>query len=301
VTNDDDVRAGYRVVLHKDGTWHHEWLDEDGSWLGPRPIAQKQAALLNLLFQDVAAIAGMGGAALSLAAAAPVAIAATGLLFVGSAAWFVANRFQAFANDPPRHDFDVVSICEERDTVPMPSELARGVWHDFTIPCVQLATSMRCLTTSIERAEGIVAAIATDAGNSLTDASQRQHDAIQRNALSSIDLIETLLEQRAPMNASWATVRLQLADAAGTSQPEGDPFGKMWEYVEPWIVKSWQLESSELAEMKQQLRNADPPSGREREILLEDGWAKGMQDLAGSLQRLADPSLPFEVIASSSA
>jgi hypothetical protein len=58
-----------------------------------------------------AAVVAVGGVASTVGALAGVGMGA--VLAVGSfCAWWVGNRYQRLANDPPRTDFDQVTICD---------------------------------------------------------------------------------------------------------------------------------------------------------------------------------------------
>src|SRR5688500_8189173 len=96
-------------------------------------------------------------------------------------AWWVGNRYQRLANDPPREDFEEVSECAAQaiHESAVSGEAASSVSRLATEQCI-LADALSALVTSLERHDGALAA-------ERADAAARQAEAIRHNAQVVID------------------------------------------------------------------------------------------------------------------
>jgi len=169
-----------------------------------RQKAKTAAANAAVACNDLAVVLGAAGAVVVVAGVASgvgsfAGVGVGGVLAVGSfGAWWLGNRYQRLANDPPRDDFGVVTISaasvidgdipgEEPDAT-----LARFVAQHFV-----LADSIGALVTSLERFDG-----ATAAGDGASASSQA--DAMQSNAQAALAAQGAVLGLADPMNAAWS-------------------------------------------------------------------------------------------------
>jgi hypothetical protein len=164
----------------------------------------KTAANLAVVANDTAVVLGAAGAIIVVGGVASGVGSLGGVLVGGTlgvcsfAAWFIGNRYQRLANDPPRGDFNQLStstafIVEQA----LPADEPDATVARFAAQQVILVDAVDCLVTSLERFDG-----ATNAGD--FDIASSQADAVQQNAQAVIAAHDTLRALADPINQAWA-------------------------------------------------------------------------------------------------
>ncbi len=267
-----------------------------------REQAKKTAADMAVAANDAAAVFTMAGGASTAAGAfslvGTLAGIGVGAVFgiCAGAAWFVGNRYQKLANDPPRPDFQAVArfAPRELDLLSVAGG-ERNVLNDFVSSQIQLAAATDDLVTSIERYDGARIAAAKAMGEELArigESATRQREAIAHNAQACALLIDSTIQLTPNMNEVWdAQVQRQRADNGGRiSQPVQDAVAER-EDVLAGIVRA-------LGEMAQftpdditgfrRAASAAPSSAQPPQDLISAQWLGQMRTMAGDLRELAD-------------
>jgi len=137
-------------------------------------------------------------------------------------AWWVGNRYQRLANDPPRTDFDVVTVS---------AAAFYGGGQSTTDPAaaasllasqqIVLADALAALVTSIERYDGALAAGDTGAAQSQANAVRQNATAAQSAQQICADLAATLDAwwQQAPLDLSSVTVDAVISNYLAAAGP----------------------------------------------------------------------------------
>ena len=168
-----------------------------------RQKAKTTAANLSVASNDAAVALGITAAG---AAAVGVAtgVGALGGVGIGAAlavcsfgAWYMGNRYQRLANDPPRDDFDVQSISS---AVYQPAGLSGDDTADMlrrlAAHQIMVADAIECLVMSVERFDG--AAAAEDSASM-----QAQAEAIRQNADALFAAHAIVADCAAQLNELW--------------------------------------------------------------------------------------------------
>jgi hypothetical protein len=184
-----------------------------------RQNAKAAAANAAVSANDTAVV--LGGAGLIVAAggvvlgAAPLGVGVGLVLGLGSfAAWAIGNRYQRLANDPPRDDFDQVTVSGAQlvDTE-IPATEPDATFIRYAANQLILIDAMAALVTSLERFDGAVAAGDTDKAN-------MQAAAVQRNASRVVTAHNTLMGLTAPINETWSAATVDASTV--TFEQAGD-------------------------------------------------------------------------------
>jgi hypothetical protein len=176
-----------------------------------RQKAKATAANLAVAANDAAVALGVVGA---VGAGAAVATGVGALAGVGIGlslavcsfgAWWIGNRYQRLANDPPRTDFAIVTVSAATlraggQSTTDAAIAAKLLGSQQTI----LADALDALVTSLERYDGALAA-----GDS--DAAQKQADAARQNAAATKTAQQIFADLAATLNASWQQTPLDLS------------------------------------------------------------------------------------------
>jgi hypothetical protein len=176
-----------------------------------RQKAKAAAANLAVASNDAAVALGVGAVAVVAVgtvsgAGAPAGVLVGAVLAVASfGAWWVGNRYQRLANDPPRTDFATVTVSAAAlkaggQSTTDATTAAKLLGSQQII----LADALDALVTSIERYDGAVAA-----GD--TDAAQKQADAARQNAAAAKGAQQAFADLAATLNASWRQAPLDLS------------------------------------------------------------------------------------------
>jgi hypothetical protein len=168
-----------------------------------RARAKTAAANMAVTANDTAVVLGAAGAVVVVAGVASGVGALAGV-GMGAAlgvcsfgAWWVGNRYQRLANDPPREDFDEVD--ESNGQIVHGSSAPGGAW-EFAASQLILADASSALVTSLERYDGALAA-------EQADAATRQAEAVRHNAQAAIDAIARIAELARVVNQDWEMAR----------------------------------------------------------------------------------------------
>jgi hypothetical protein len=180
-----------------------------------RQRAKTAAANIAVAANDAAVVLGAAGL---IVAGAGVASGVGALAGVGAGAalgvcsfgaWFVGNRYQRLANDPPRDDFDQVTISAATlDEGALPAAEPDATVTRVAAQQIILADAVSCLVTSLERFDGAQAA--GDAGSASTQA-----DAAGQNASAVTAAREALRALADPLNQAWTATRDTVDWSAG--------------------------------------------------------------------------------------
>ena len=198
-----------------------------------RARAKTAAANAAVAANDTAVVLGAGGAVVALAGVASGvgALAGVGvgavLAVCSFGAWWVGNRYQRLANDPPRDDFDQVTVStaavvEEALPADEPDATASRMAAEQLV----LADAVAALVTSLERYDG-----ASQAGDQA--AADSQADAVAQNAAAVEASHGRLADIAAALNEAWtATIPTVDWSAVSIGQAQqayldaiGDPQG----------------------------------------------------------------------------
>jgi hypothetical protein len=170
-----------------------------------RQRAKTAAANASVAANDTAVVLGatgavvaFGGVASGVGALAGVGVGAIlGVCSFG--AWWVGNRYQRLANDPPRADFDqfLTSSAIVNDAAVPPDEPMATAFR-FAAQNVVLADAVAALVISLERYDGALAA-----GNA--NAASAQANSVLANAQKAISAADTLSGFANDLNAAWTS------------------------------------------------------------------------------------------------
>jgi hypothetical protein len=170
-----------------------------------RQKAKAAAANAAVAANDTAVV--LGGAGIIIATVggatglgAPAGLFVGGILGVGSfAAWAIGNRYQRLANDPPRDDFDQVTISgAQLVDEAVPAEEPQATFIRYAANQLLVADAMAALVTSLERFDGAV-----DAGDQAS--ANAQGEAVKANADLVVSAQGALIDLAGSVNAAWAT------------------------------------------------------------------------------------------------
>jgi hypothetical protein len=190
-----------------------------------KAAAKKAAAGCAVGFNDAAAVlagtaSGFGAAAVALAATGvgiPAGAGAAVIAGLASAgAWFLGDRYQELANDPPRRDFHLVSTFGPVNfTLQRAATEDEATWQEFLKSTFSLALAMRALVRSLERHDGAVNSTSAQA----VRAKLLQIDAIRHNTAACAKLAGEIVAMRSKVNRSWAQLRNALATSGYSAVP----------------------------------------------------------------------------------
>jgi hypothetical protein len=173
--------------------------------------AKKAAANLSVAANDAAVALGVTGA---LAAAGLIAtgVGAFAGVGVGAAlavssfgAWWVGNRYQRLANDPPRDDYGVVEVtAAQSQEAGLSTAEIEPTARQLAIQELILADGLECLVRSIERYDGAVR-------DGDLDAAKVQLDAVGQNARAVRAAQAFVCNCAEILNDAWANVDVDMA------------------------------------------------------------------------------------------
>jgi hypothetical protein len=179
--------------------------------LTPEQKQKAKAAAANaaVAANDTAVVLGAAGVVVAAAGAisgagAPAGVMVGAVLGVASfGAWFMANRYQRLANDPPRDDYASQTLSTaayvENQSYDEPICTIRGLSGEYLV----FADAMTTLVLSIERYDGAV-------GAEDSDAAALQAEAVQKNAAASSASIGRIKTYAAALNENWSKYADQL-------------------------------------------------------------------------------------------
>src|SRR5450755_1793770 len=120
-----------------------------------RQRAKTAAANIAVAANDAAVVLGAAGLIVAGAGVASGVGAGAALGVCSFGAWFVGNRYQRLANDPPRDDFDQVTISAATlDEGALPAAEPDATVTRVAAQQIILADAVSCLVTSLERFDG---------------------------------------------------------------------------------------------------------------------------------------------------
>jgi hypothetical protein len=266
-----------------------------------RDKAKKASAVAAVGMNDTATVlagtaAVLGAVAAGLATTGVGVPAAAGVALVAgvasAVAWYMGDRYQELANDPPRDDFQIVSWFEPvAFKLQKPANDLEATWQNFTAKNVRLASAMRSLVLSLERCEG--AAVAT--GTRARAAEIKQIEAIVHNATACAQWLDEIAALRSEVNLAWGQLRHELVSAgygtdSMTPREWRDNLTKVWQASKPGLHRKYKLLSSDLMELEgvvdQRIQEQSSPPNLPR-MLLDATWAKSTKDVAAHLRNLS--------------
>lgn len=173
--------------------------------------AKQTAANLSVAANDAAVALGVTGA---LAAAALVAtgIGAFAGVGVGAAlavssfgAWWVGNRYQRLANDPPRDDYNIVEVAAAESKEPgLSTAEIEPTARQLAIQELILADALECFVRCIERYDGAVRGGDQDAAEAQLDAAAKNARALRAAQAFVCNCAEVL-------NDAWANADVDMS------------------------------------------------------------------------------------------
>lgn len=163
------------------------------------------------IFAGAATVAGtVAGAAAMSGVGAPIvpgALVAAGLFGALSAAgWHLSGDYGDLANDPPRHDYHLVTKFSSRNVRLPPTESQRqGIWNEFSRTQIDLADAIAALITSFERLDGARLDLRKPGADPdlLARRISTQRQAITYNAKAATQRIRILLRLQNQVNSAW--------------------------------------------------------------------------------------------------
>jgi hypothetical protein len=177
-----------------------------------RQQAKVAAANAAVAANDAAVAIGVTGtvAAAALVATGVGAFAGVGVgaaLMLGSfGAWYIGNRYQRLANDPPRDDFDVIGVAEATSLIDIQSRVdAATTAVDLAVYQLILADALDHLVTALERQDG---ALMADDEN----AAAAQAEAVRRNAATAAFAQSMVVQSAATLNNVWSGLEIGSLD-----------------------------------------------------------------------------------------
>lgn len=232
--------------------------------------------------------------------AGPVALA-LGLVaadsgMAGALYWYIATQFQEAANDPPRHDIDIVSYFKSPTfALPAPADDLEARWQAFNVKVVSTAVCLSDLVTSQERVDG---ALMVKDRHGVQSVPQLlvQMAAVQHNATACAKLLRELSLLKQPTNEAWHTLmdilkRHQIDPTTPSPQEIKAHLRTLWEKQKPQVHTQWGLSQSDIAELTQTMETGiermQDRSPRLPDVLLDDKWVKNLESLAQALEQLA--------------
>jgi hypothetical protein len=185
-----------------------------------RQNAKAAAANAAVAANDAAVVLGAAGIVVATAGAvsgagAPAGLLVGGILGVCSfGAWTIGNRYQRLANDPPRDDFDQVTISGAQlveDAIPATEPDAAFI--RYAANQLILIDATAALVTSLERFDGAVAA-----GD--PDSASIQADAVASNASLMVTAHNALIDVASPINDSWNAATVDASTVTFDQAPD---------------------------------------------------------------------------------
>lgn len=233
------------------------------------------------------------------------AVGAGGVVVCGlgsAAAWWMSADYQQLANDPPRADFQTATKFEPPQfDFKAPVDEDEATWQELTKLLATQSVAMKALVTSLERYDGVQAAMKKPEGDGVTRDKQRgyevaQAEAVAHNAAACAQVADSLLELRQGANDAWRHLREVLA-AAGSAATELSAedlkrgYAQMWESNLGSLQQSLKFSESDIAELQKivdQRMQAQPLSTQLPDVVFDDDWSGAMRAASAQLRQLAD-------------
>ncbi len=149
-----------------------------------------------VVFGAAGVVAAGAGTATGVGAPAGVGVGIVlGLASFG--AWFVGNRYQRLANDPPRTDYQTQTVSAASYVENQSNAEPLASFRAFSGEQLVLGDALSDLVDSLERYDGAVAA-------SDTDSAESQAQAVVKNAAAATASIGRITALAATLNQNWS-------------------------------------------------------------------------------------------------
>lgn len=266
-----------------------------------RAKAKKAAAGAAVAMNDTGAVlagaaAVLGGVAAGLAVTGVGVPAAAGVAVIAGLAsgiaWYTSGRYQELANDPPRDDFQKISLFKPSHfNLHKPAPEFEATWQNFVAKNVLLASAMRALIVSLERYDG--AAMVTEVRS--RSAQIKQIEAIVHNATACVQQLEAMAALRSEVNVIWKQHRSALVSAGWGNDSMAleawpDKFNQLWRTCLPQLRDEYNLSPSDISEVEgivhQRIKEQKSLPTLPR-VLLDASWANTMKNLAAQLRSMS--------------
>jgi hypothetical protein len=261
-----------------------------------RREAKRSGAQASVAFNDGAVTLGVAGVV-----AGPHAAVASRVLALSSfGSWFAGNRASAFANDPPRDDFDVVSRFQSLHiNLPLPSDPQEASLLEFLSGLASISVCTGDLIRSLERFDGAIAAAVNDGGlaNGLDSVPflPLQTASIEHNASVGADLIRGLVSRVSSLNAAYASYVTLLNDqGVDVGVEPGDVRAELralWDQQRTQLGTQLGLSDADLADMNiavvSGIEGVVDRRRRLPEVLIDEAGKTLLESMAQALDDLA--------------
>lgn len=213
-------------------------------------LAQKSEASINAARRAADAMnytaATLAGGAAASAPWGPIGAAAATLLGIGSAvAWWMATDYSKLATDPPRNDFDSVSIFKqsfESFDFKAPSNEFESVWQKVVQNLLLVVGTINDTIISLERDAGIskFEIMSKKKSDEIKNLKNIQREAIMHNLNASVHLHNELLYVTPRANIEWYNLKRKFHNTEKKENPASktrrDKFVELWkEATEPTL------------------------------------------------------------------
>lgn len=251
--------------------------------LDPKHAANELSVALN----DAAAIF-----AIAAVITAPFGVVGAVAFGVASgAAWLAGNEYSDLANDPPRHDYQLVERFRPGDiALPLPAGEDEPVWAEFSRVQIEMGQAITALVTSFERLAGARLDLRKEGADpdSLARHITTQRHAIRHNAAAAKQRIPQLLGLRSAVNAVWRkhvdVVRTRFAAMSVEERRRGAK--AVWEKIAP-ILSGPLRDDLRLRNLQRVIERAAQTPVQIREDVLDEQWRDVMLNMDRRLSLLA--------------
>ena len=280
-----------------------------------RDKARQLSCQMSVFSQDAAIVLGVGAGICGVAAivTSPTVVGgvglagAAGVLAIGSgaAAW-VGNKYSKLCNHPPRYDFKKVSKFKLFDfKLDPPRSDFEANWQDFSKQTIYLSIAMRMFTESLERYEAVRELrrkyqsvgflISPTLLKERIDYEIIQTEAVQHNAASCIQIVDSLLALKPKVNSAWQELKRDLR-AANIPEASLNPVKLKNKFAETWqanmlsFQRGFRLSGLEMEEVMQAVNESiqkNKLSSELPDVLFHESWNESMQKLSVQLYNVS--------------
>jgi len=240
-------------------------------------IEAKHAASVGAGAANDAAAVLAGGAAvcggLAVVTGGVGGLCAAGFALLSAGAWLVGNEYGDLALDPPRSDYDIVTVYRAPPYTPLSYDRSHPPLSRFIRLQAQIGGAIAALVTSMERLDG--ARIDLRAGTSEPDQLVRQmskqRGAIAKNANLARRGIKQALAMRETMNATWRD-HLASLEKQGTKLNDRQEAEDLWAGISTTLLQLDYTEEKIAAIKDRFLGSVSTEVSIDDEVFGDDWW-----------------------------
>jgi hypothetical protein len=242
-------------------------------------------------------LAGAAAGCFFLPPGGPMAGAVLGI--ASAVAWYMSNEYGGLANDPPRDDFEMVSIFKETPesfNLKAPSNDFESTWQYIVRNQILIVGALHEVVISFERSAGI-SEVEEKASVQKKDQLQSykaiQDEAIKHNMMACIQLHNDLLRYSPRANLEWYNLRKELLKASEKRHSESKSakknFSNLWnEKIRPKLGQ-YRLDHfgiSDFTDYLEFIDQQDVPSELPN-ILLGTEWYENRESISSELLNIS--------------